>query len=173
MKQFSYFLVLKSSLCLLQRMEGSERRDNPLTTFTVAPRKKYRFRVAYAGGGRSCPITVSVANHVLRVISLDGNPIKPRDVASFVMAAGQKTPLGFGINLAPGHDAFLDCRWRRLHADIVNRQSTRGNFFNVLKNSLAARSRLRTTHGTLVFLKKLEGVGNVWEGVGNISNVVT
>ncbi|XP_021934112.1 laccase-1-like [Zootermopsis nevadensis] len=73
------------------RMEGSERRDNPLTTFTVAPRKKYRFRVAYAGGGRSCPITVSVANHVLRVISLDGNPIKPRDVASFVMAAGERT----------------------------------------------------------------------------------
>lgn len=45
--------------------------------------------MAYVGGDRACPVTVSVASHTLRVISLDGNPITPREVTSVVMAAGQ------------------------------------------------------------------------------------
>ncbi|XP_023707484.1 laccase-4 isoform X2 [Cryptotermes secundus] len=73
------------------KLDGSEHLDAPLSTFTVSPGNRYRFRVAYAGGDRACPVTVSVASHTLRVISLDGNPITPREITSVVMAAGERT----------------------------------------------------------------------------------
>jgi hypothetical protein len=82
---------------LLQQLDGSEQLDAPLSTFTVSPGKRYRFRVAYVGGGRACPVSVSVDSHMLRVISLDGNPITPRDVTSVVMAAGQHLIVGFKL----------------------------------------------------------------------------
>ena len=85
-----YTSVIRACTCLFQKLGGAEGPDPPLSTFTVAPGKRYRFRLAYVGGGRACPITVSIANHVLSVISLDGSPITPREVTSFVMAAGQQ-----------------------------------------------------------------------------------
>jgi hypothetical protein len=87
---FHVFRFRNKNVALLQRPGGSDQPDSPPSVFTVAPKKKYRFRVVYAGGGKACPITISVANHVLRVISLDGNPVTPREVTSLVMAAGQK-----------------------------------------------------------------------------------
>ncbi|KAJ9592226.1 hypothetical protein L9F63_001227, partial [Diploptera punctata] len=72
------------------QLEGKNAMPTPLTTFTVSSGNRYRFRVAYAGGGRGCPITLTLAAHVLRVISLDGNPIIPREVSSIVMAAGER-----------------------------------------------------------------------------------
>lgn len=98
-QQLTSTLFPVTSVCayLFQQSGGSERQDAPLSTFTVAPGKRYRFRLAYAGGGRACPITVSIANHVLRVISLDGNPIIPREVTSFVMAAGQQIYVNPGL----------------------------------------------------------------------------
>jgi hypothetical protein len=80
---------------LLQQLDGSEYLDAPLSTFTVSPGKRYRFRVAYVGGGRACPIALSVGSHMLRVISLDGHPITPREVTSVVMAAGQHLIVDF------------------------------------------------------------------------------
>jgi hypothetical protein len=82
--------VIRACAYLFQKLGEAEGPDSPLSTFTVAPGKRYRFRLAYAGGGRACPITVSIANHVLSVISLDGSPITPLEVTSFVMAAGQQ-----------------------------------------------------------------------------------
>ncbi|PSN32868.1 hypothetical protein C0J52_23401 [Blattella germanica] len=70
-------------------LQESDTVPTPLSTFTVSPGKRYRFRVAYAGGGRGCPITIRVAGHVLRVIALDGNPIVPRERADFVLTADQ------------------------------------------------------------------------------------
>jgi hypothetical protein len=105
-------------VCLLQQQQlgSSEAPDTPLSTFTVAPGKRYRFRLAYAGGGRACPITVSVANHMLRVIFLDGNPISPQDVTSFVMAAGQHIGGDFGLSSTV-------CSWRRVAAYMLTKQS--------------------------------------------------
>lgn len=73
--------------------EGSQKQsvvETPLSTFRVTSGKRYRFRLAYAGGGRGCPITVSIARHTLLVIALDGHPITPREVTSLVMAAGER-----------------------------------------------------------------------------------
>jgi Putative multicopper oxidases len=102
--------VIKVREYLLQKLDGSAGPDPPLSSFTVAPGKRYRFRLAYAGGGRACPITVSIANHVLSVISLDGNPIVPREATAFVMAAGQQ--LSVNRNLA----AWRLGAWRLLFA---------------------------------------------------------
>lgn len=76
-----------------KQLDGSEQLDSPPSTFTVSPGKRYRFRVAYVGGGRACPIIVRVGSHILRVISLDGNPITPREVTSVTMAAGERTDI--------------------------------------------------------------------------------
>ena len=70
-------------------LQGKDDMPVPLSTFTVSSGKRHRFRVAYAGGGRGCPITITIAAHKMRVITLDGNAIEPREVTSIVMAAGQ------------------------------------------------------------------------------------
>lgn len=41
----------------------------------VEPGLKYRVRLAHAGG--RCPFYISVHEHVLQIISLDGKPIVP------------------------------------------------------------------------------------------------
>ncbi|KAJ4431352.1 hypothetical protein ANN_19949 [Periplaneta americana] len=84
--------LLVSGRSRLKQPEGSQKQtvvETPLSTFRVTAGKRYRFRLAYAGGGRGCPITVTIAKHLLLVISLDGHPITPREVTSLVMAAGR------------------------------------------------------------------------------------
>lgn len=60
----------------------------PYTTFTVVPGRRHRFRAANAGGAGTCPITISIDNHSLHLITLDGHPIEPRYVTSITLAKG-------------------------------------------------------------------------------------
>ncbi|XP_035733958.1 laccase-1-like isoform X2 [Vespa mandarinia] len=62
----------------------------PYTTFTVVPGRRHRFRAANAGGAGSCPITISIDNHSLYLITLDGQPIEPRYVTSITLAKGER-----------------------------------------------------------------------------------
>lgn len=66
--------------------------DNPapLSAFNVKPGKRYRFRVAYAGGVKGCPITLKVDKHMLKLIALDGHPVVPNDVTSIVLGRGER-----------------------------------------------------------------------------------
>lgn len=60
----------------------------PLTTFTVVPGRRHRFRVANAGGAGACPVTLFVDGHTLLLIALDGNPVEPRQITSITLAKG-------------------------------------------------------------------------------------
>ncbi|XP_017762166.1 PREDICTED: laccase-4-like [Eufriesea mexicana] len=75
-------------------VNGKGRQPNgpnvPLTSFTVVPGRRHRFRVANAGGAGSCPITISVDAHPLLLIALDGQPVEPRQVTSITLAKGER-----------------------------------------------------------------------------------
>ncbi|KAK4875174.1 hypothetical protein RN001_011596 [Aquatica leii] len=58
--------------------------------FIVSWGRRYRFRMMYSGGSISCPITVSVEKHLLNVISLDGNSIRPYEVNSVSFSKGER-----------------------------------------------------------------------------------
>lgn len=70
----------------------------PLTKFTVLPGRRYRFRLANAGGAGSCPITVLLDAHPLLLIGLDGQPVEPRQVASITLAKGNSSSAWGGGN---------------------------------------------------------------------------
>ncbi|KAL0272318.1 UNVERIFIED_CONTAM: hypothetical protein PYX00_005342 [Menopon gallinae] len=62
----------------------------PSATFKVVPEKRYRFRVIVGGDITGCTVRLSVEDHELLVIALDGNPIKPRTVTSVRLAPGER-----------------------------------------------------------------------------------
>ncbi|XP_015602319.1 laccase-4 isoform X2 [Cephus cinctus] len=62
----------------------------PLTTFKVIPGRRHRFRVANAGGSGSCPMMISIDDHPLLVIALDGHPVSPQQVTSISLAKGER-----------------------------------------------------------------------------------
>ncbi|CAB0002371.1 unnamed protein product [Nesidiocoris tenuis] len=51
--------------------------DKLMPKLHVTPGLRHRIRVMHAGGGTSCPFYVSVVDHQMLVIALDGRPIKP------------------------------------------------------------------------------------------------
>lgn len=57
--------------------------------FHVRQGKSYRFRLAYAAGILTCPLTVTIEDHLLIIISLDGNPIKPYESSSANLVKGE------------------------------------------------------------------------------------
>ncbi|KAG8230257.1 hypothetical protein J437_LFUL009795 [Ladona fulva] len=64
--------------------------ESPMATFNVRPGLRHRFRMANAGGVAGCPVRVSIDNHQLMVIALDGNPIQAAQVKSFVLSPGER-----------------------------------------------------------------------------------
>lgn len=66
----------------------------PLSTFTVIPGRRHRFRIANAGGAGACPVTLFIDGHSLLLIALDGQPIEPRQVTSITLAKGW-SPVNF------------------------------------------------------------------------------
>lgn len=70
----------------------------PLSTFTVIPGRRHRFRVANAGGAGACPVTLFIDSHPFLLIALDGQPIEPRQVTSITLAKGW-SPVNFVLPL--------------------------------------------------------------------------
>lgn len=58
-------------------------------TFQVQQNKRYRFRLAYAGGDVKCPISCSIEDHKLLIIALDGNAIQPVYASKFILVPGK------------------------------------------------------------------------------------
>lgn len=74
---------------------------NALSAFTVKKGKRYRFRVAYTGGKMGCPVTLSVDQHVMKVIALDGNPTAPYEAASVTLSKGERLDFVLKASQAP------------------------------------------------------------------------
>ncbi|XP_044271354.1 laccase-2-like [Tribolium madens] len=66
------------------------RGPSEVAKFTVKRNKRYRFRVAFTGGNSGCPVTLSVDNHPIKIIALDGNPVFPTEVTSVVLGKGER-----------------------------------------------------------------------------------
>lgn len=51
-----------------------------------------------------CPIEISIDQHLLTIIALDGNPVEPFQVASFFILAGERVDFVVAANAYP--DAY-------------------------------------------------------------------
>lgn len=69
---------------------SSESPDSPLSKFTVSNGKRYRFRLAYSGGSKSCAVKFTIDQHVLKLVALDGHEIEPVDVNSIELGRGER-----------------------------------------------------------------------------------
>lgn len=75
---------------LLINGRASSEAGNALSAFTIKKGKRYRFRVAYTGGMIGCPVTLSVDQHLVKVIALDGNPTTPYEASSLTLSKGER-----------------------------------------------------------------------------------
>ncbi|CAH2086221.1 unnamed protein product [Euphydryas editha] len=61
-----------------------------LSKFNVEYGKRYRFRLVYSGGFKSCPMTFSIDQHALKLIALDGHRVQPENVDSITLGRGER-----------------------------------------------------------------------------------
>nr|XP_022909664.1 laccase-13-like [Onthophagus taurus] len=69
-------------------VNGKLKSDPPI--FTVSYGNRYRFRLSYSATIAGCPITFSINNHPIKVISVDGNPTNPYEVRSVTLNKGER-----------------------------------------------------------------------------------
>lgn len=77
--------------------------EYPRAEFLVAKGNRYRFRFINAGIG-FCPLEISIADHPISIIALDGNPVEAFQVASFFILAGERVDIVLAANADP--DAY-------------------------------------------------------------------
>ncbi|XP_045474292.1 L-ascorbate oxidase-like [Harmonia axyridis] len=61
-----------------------------MSIFNVKMGRRYRFRLAYASGNFGCPMVLSIQDHLLKVIALDGKSIKPHEASSIKLNKGER-----------------------------------------------------------------------------------
>lgn len=64
--------------------------DTPLSKFLVEYGKRYRFRLAYGGGFKSCPVRFSIEKHIMKLVALDGKAIQSKYVNSIELGRGER-----------------------------------------------------------------------------------
>lgn len=74
---------------------------NTLATFNVEKGKRYRFRVAYTGGVMGCPVNISIDNHLLKIVALDGNPTNAHEASQIVLSKGERVDFILKTNQDP------------------------------------------------------------------------
>lgn len=87
---YSVLDELQKPKSLLINGRAPSKLGNTLAVFKVRKGKRYRFRLAYTGGMLGCPVTVSIDQHLLKVIALDGNPTNPYEVNSIALSKGER-----------------------------------------------------------------------------------
>ncbi|XP_047527764.1 laccase-2-like [Vanessa atalanta] len=78
------------SLLINGKGNTPESLDAALSKFTVEYGKRYRFRLAYGGGFKSCPVNFSIDQHALTLIALDGHRIQTETVSSIKLGRGER-----------------------------------------------------------------------------------
>ncbi|CAG4911873.1 unnamed protein product [Colias eurytheme] len=80
----------------------AESPNAPLSTFNVEYGKRYRFRLAYGGGIKSCSIKFYIEDHILNLVALDGDMIVPEYVNSITMGRGERADFILEANKMSG-----------------------------------------------------------------------
>ncbi|XP_034840553.1 uncharacterized protein [Maniola hyperantus] len=78
------------SLLINGKGNTPESSDAPLSQFTVEYGKRYRFRLAYGGGFKSCPVNFFIEQHALNLVTLDGHTVQPESVKSIELGRGER-----------------------------------------------------------------------------------
>ncbi|CAG9834834.1 unnamed protein product [Diabrotica balteata] len=87
-----------------------------LSKLTVKRRTRNLFRLIYASG-LGCPLTITINNHVVKVLSVDGTPIIPLEVTSIKVNKGETLEFVLEANQKPGSyliTAKSTCRSKEL-----------------------------------------------------------
>lgn len=88
------------SLLINGKSHSEESPDSPLSKFFVEHGKRYRFRLAYGGGSKSCAVKFSIDQHIMKIIALDGHYIEPVDVSSIELGRGERIDFILDANQA-------------------------------------------------------------------------
>jgi laccase len=102
-------LIAEADKKLLINGKGPSHTGAALSIFTVKSNKRYRFRAAFAGGGSACPVTLTVDNHKMKIITVDGNPVNPNEADSIVLGKGERVDFVLKTN-QPADGYFLRVR---------------------------------------------------------------
>lgn len=90
------------SLLINGKGKTDESPDAPLAKFYVEFGKRYRFRLAYSGGTKSCPIFITIEKHTLDLVALDGHVIETENVATIGLGRGERADFILEAKRAPG-----------------------------------------------------------------------
>lgn len=90
------------SLLINGKGKTVESPDAPLTKFQIKFGKRFRFRLVYGGGTKSCPIKFSIEQHLLELVALDGHIITTENVASIVLGRGERADFILEAKRTPG-----------------------------------------------------------------------
>ncbi|KAK9889616.1 hypothetical protein WA026_006990 [Henosepilachna vigintioctopunctata] len=61
-----------------------------VSIFKVNKGSRYRFRLAYTGGNFGCAMELSIEKHLMKIIAVDGKPVKPYEVSSITLNKGER-----------------------------------------------------------------------------------
>lgn len=86
-------------------INGNGNFNGLIPEFRVKHGLRYRFRVVFASGASSCPVELSVENHPVKVIALDGHPTVPYEATSIVLGRGER--LDFVLKANKFSDRYL------------------------------------------------------------------
>ncbi|WAR13269.1 LAC2-like protein [Mya arenaria] len=94
----------------------------PYETFNVNNGQRYRFRAI--GAATRCYFRVSIQDHVITVVTSDGNPVTPSTVDSFMIHPGERYDFILHADQISGDywvrvQAFGDCRWGGGHGSAI------------------------------------------------------
>lgn len=78
------------SLLINGKGNTQESLDTPLSKFFVEYGKRYRFRLAYGGGFKSCAVNFFVDQHPLILVALDGHRIQTETISSITLGRGER-----------------------------------------------------------------------------------
>ncbi|CAH0406363.1 unnamed protein product [Chilo suppressalis] len=90
------------SLLINGKGKTTESADAPLSKFKVEYGKRYRFRLAYGGGSKSCSVKFSIDQHDIKLVALDGHRIEPEIVKSIELGRGERADFVLDAKKAPG-----------------------------------------------------------------------
>ncbi|XP_050695782.1 uncharacterized protein LOC126985218 [Eriocheir sinensis] len=120
-------------------MPGSAPALMPYAKFKVAPGNSYRLRLINTAI-LNCPITVTVADHLLTVIASDGKPLVPVNTSSLVVYPGERWDVVLQADLEKSgffwisFVGLVDCMETQAHQyalleyeDLAGPQQTRGS----------------------------------------------
>ncbi|KAM3963026.1 uncharacterized protein ACR2FA_002785 [Aphomia sociella] len=89
------------SLLINGKGKSKESPDAPIAKFIVEYGKRYRFRLAYGGGSKSCSVKFTIDQHILELIELDGHRIETENVNSITLGRGERADFVLEANRIP------------------------------------------------------------------------